>query len=159
MAIRKGTALRKTIRIDDERLSERIIACLPSNVPETVPIRDQALRAYALIGLLPLDEFEPLDQLLARYMRDACRALAEADIDVSFRRIDGKPISGHGFSKVENAYKRLSLVAFDTVRDDAKNQTLLRLSGDLMYNASLSLFEWRERLLSAARALMDEHST
>lgn len=156
MAIRKGTALRKIIRIDDERLSERIIACLSSSVPETVPIRNQALCAYALIGLLPLDEFEPLDQLPARDMREACHTLAEADINVSFHHIDGKTISEYDLSKVESAYKTLSPVSFDTVRDDAKNQTLIRLSGDLVYNVSLSLFEWRERLLSAARKLMGE---
>lgn len=148
--------MRKTIRINDAKYSERIIACLPSSVPETAPIREQALRAYAFIGLLPLDEFEPLDQLLARDMREACHTLAEADIGVSFHHIDGKPISEYDLSKVENAYKALSPVAFDTVRDDAKNQTLIRLSGDLVYNASISLFEWRMRLLAAARKLMGE---
>lgn len=149
--------MRKTIRIDDAKHSGCIIACLPSSVPDTVPIRDQALRAYAFIGLLPLDEFEPLDQLLARNMREACHTLAEADIDVSFYRIDGKPISEYDISKVENAYKTLSPVAFDTVRDDTKNQTLIRLPGNFVYNASLSLFEWRMRLLVAARKLMDEN--
>ena len=157
MTTRKGTALRKTIRIDDKQLSERIIACLPFRVPETVPIRDQALRAYAFIVLLPLDEFEPLDQLLARNMRETCHTLAEADIDVSFHHIDGKPISRQSLSRIENAYKALSPVAFDTVRDDAKNQTLLRFTSGLVYNASIALFEWRMRLLAAARKLMDEH--
>lgn len=148
--------MRKVIRIEDAKHSERIIACLPSSVPETAPIREQTLRAYAFIGLLPIDEFEPLDQLLACDMREVCRALAEADIDASFRHIDGKPISGRSFSKVENAYKTLSPVAFDTVRDDTKNQTLLRLPGNLVYNASLSLFEWRMRMLAAAKKLMSE---
>lgn len=169
---RRKAKLQRNVFISDASTSKRILDRLPQNVPIDIPISQQALRAYEFLTLIPIDVFELLDQLLERRMRRLCHQLALADIERSFSNaaftgMSTKLSLGHGvrigsddisvsmptqlFESVVEATKGVSPAPFDSVRDDARNHTTLMLADCTEINASLALYEWRERLLGMAR--------
>lgn len=164
--------LQRNVFISDASISKRIIDCLPQNVPSDAPVNRQALCAYEFLSLMPIDAFELLDQLLERRMRRLCHQLALADIECSFHNaatagmstklslVHEARIGGEGFSvsmtsklleSVIEASKDVASASFTAVRDDATNHTTLMLADGTAINASLTVYEWRKRLLDMAR--------
>lgn len=121
---------------------------------------------------MPIDAFELLDQLLEHRMRRLCHQLALADIECLFRNAAAADMStklslghearigGEGFSvsmtsklleSVIEASNDVASASFTAVRDDATNHTTLMLADGTTINASLTVYEWRERLLDMTR--------
>ena len=139
----------RQVTITDPLASQRILDCMPKDILDSDYARNKAIAAYEFILLLPLDKMEPLDQLLARNMKDVCYPLAAADLELAFCRLSGTELPGQFLDAVVDASHKIASKSFNAVRDDERNNTILTLVYGDRINASQALIDWRDELLAA----------
>ena len=122
---------------------------MPKDILDGDYARNKAIAAYEFISLLPLSEMEPLDQLLARNMKEVCYPLAAADLELAFCRLSGTELPGQLLDAVVDASHKIASKSFNAVRDDERNNTILTLAYGDRINASQALIDWRDELLAA----------
>lgn len=137
------------VTINDALVSQRILDCMPKDLLDEDYARNKAIAAYEFISLLPLDKMEPLDQLLARNMKEVCYPLAAADLELAFCRLSGTELPSQFLDAVVDASHKIASKSFNTVRDDERNNTILTLAYGDQINASQALIDWRDELLAA----------
>lgn len=139
----------RQVTITDPLASQRILDCMPKDILDNDYARNKAIAAYEFISLLPLDKMEPLDQLLARNMKEVCYPLAAADLELAFCRLSGTELPGQFLDAVVDTSRKIESKSFDAVRDDERNNTILTLAYGDRINASQALIDWRDALLVA----------
>lgn len=139
----------RQVTITDPLVSQRILDCMPKDILDENYARNKAIAAYEFISLLPLSKMEPLDQLLARNMKEVCYPLAAADLELAFCRLSGTELPSQFLDAVVDASHKIWSKSFNAVRDDEKNNTILTLAYGDRINASQALIDWRDELLAA----------
>lgn len=139
----------RQVTITDPLASQRILDCMPKDILDSDYARNKAIAAYEFISLLPLDKMEPLDQLLARNMKEVCYPLAAADVELAFCQISGTELPIQFLDAVVDASRKIESKSFDAVRDDELNNTILTLAYGDRINASQALIDWRDELVTA----------
>lgn len=139
----------RQVTITDPLASQRILDCMPKDILDDDYARNKAIAAYEFISLLPLSKMEPLDQLLARNMKEVCYPLAAADLELAFCHLSGTELPSQFLDAVVDASHKIASKSFNAVRDDERNNTILTLAYGDRINVSKALIDWRDELLTA----------